>query len=300
MSFFRAFRVAALLVATLPSFGQSVSTPVESSAAVSALNGKLSISFGDMDGGDGRNLTGSLTFPVAERWGAQVDGLFTQVESVDFGGGAAHVFWRDPERALLGLTASAVTSDSVRSQDFGVEAEYYWKILAVGVHGGIASIKYDTPAPFIETDRSDGFITASATVYPVKNLSVRVYASRRFALNHYGAEAEFQIPERNLAITADVVRGRFGYDHALLGIRYYFGGKKTLRDRHRQDDQRNLARETLYGVGSYGAQYNSRGRDYLRAIAAANPGAANGGNDDFSDYGYSDFIFAFQFVPTGP
>jgi hypothetical protein len=300
MSSFRASLrviVIPLLVLALPSFGQSNAVPVESSAAVSALNGKLGVSFGDMDGGDGRNATGSLTFPMTHRLGAQVDGLYTQVESVDFGGGAAHVFWRDPERALIGLTASAVTSDFVRSQDFGVEAEYYWKIVTFGVHGGVASIKYDTPAPFIDTDRSDGFITASATVYPVKNLSVRAYASRRFAQSHYGAEAEFQVPGKNLAITADVVRGRFGYDHALVGLRYYFGGKKTLRDRHRHDDPRNLATDTLYGVGNYGAQFNSKAREYLRALAAANPGLANGGDYSSGEYGYADFIVAFQFLP---
>ena len=245
-----------------------------------------------MDGGDGRNLTGSLTIPVSDRFGAQADGLYTQVESVDFGGGAAHFFWRNPNRGLVGVTASAVTSDFVRSQDFGVETEYYRNAFTFGVHGGIASIKYDTSAPFIKTDRSDGFITASATVYPAKNLSIRAYASRRFEQSLYGAEAEFQIPGKNLAVTADLVQGRYGYGHALFGLCYYFGGKKTLRDRHRHDAPRNLAKDTLYAIGSYGAQYNSKGREYLRALAAANPGSVNG---SFDDYGYNDYIFAFQF-----
>ncbi|MGC4074386.1 MAG: hypothetical protein QM760_18120 [Nibricoccus sp.] len=295
MSFFStSIRAIPFFALTLPSFGQSNAIPVESSAAVSALNGKLGVSYGDMDGGDGHNLAGSLTFPVAHNWGAQVDGLYTQVEKVDFGGGAAHVFWRNPDRALIGLTASAITSDFVQSQDFGVEAEYYWKIVTFGVHSGVGFIKYDTSAPFIETDRSDGFVTASATVYPVENLSVRAHASVRFEQNSYGAEVEFQIPKRNLAITADLVRGDSGYDHALFGLRYYFGGKKTLRNRHRHDDPRNLAGDTLYAVGNYGAQYNAKAREYLQALTAANPGLA-ASSPDFSDYGYSDYIVGFQF-----
>lgn len=308
MSFFNSasLRIIPFFALTLTSFGEPAEViPVEPSAAVSGLNGKLGISFGDMDDGDGHNLTGSLTFPTTRRWGAQIDGLYTQVESIDFGGGAAHFFWRDPNRALLGLTASAVTSDFVRSQDFGVEAEYYWNAFTFGVHGGVASIKYDTYAPFIDTDRSDGFITASASAYPLKNLSVRAYASQRFAQSYYGVEAEFQIPRRNLALTADLVRGNSGYDHALFGLRYYFGGKKTLRERHRHDDPRNLASDTLYGVGNYGAEYNARAREYLQALAAANPAAVLRGYDGFGEYGYSDYIFAFQFssaavLPRGP
>ena len=57
--------------------------------------------------------------------------------------------------------------------------------------------------------------------------------------------------------------GRYDYHHWLFGIRYYFGGHKSLRDRQRQDDPPVLTRQILYDLGAYGAEFNSKLNNYV-------------------------------------
>jgi hypothetical protein len=170
------------------------------------------------------------------------------------------------------------------------KAEYYLNVLTFEAHAGLAALKHEIAAPFIDTDRRDGFASGAVTFYPVENLALRVQAQRRFEQTYGSGEFGWLVPRLRLAFTAEVMRGADGYDHALFGARYYFGGgKKSLRARHREDDPQNRATDTFHGIGNYGARYNQRAREYL-----ATQGVAGG----FSDYG--DFILGFQFLNTQP
>ena len=99
---------------------------------------------------------------------------------------------------------------------------------------------------------------------------MRVSCLTAFKENMVKAELEYQTPLRGLALTGEVARGDHGYDHWLLGVRYYFGAKKSLMDRHRQDDPPGFMQQLLHGLGLYGAEYNRNRNDYW----VAHPGAA--------------------------
>lgn len=84
--------------------------------AVSSLNGKLSLSGGgtqpgydvsgffpfDDDFEGGFKAKGSVTVPIAYRYGFQADGVLGTVQDEFYGHGGAHLFWRDPSFGLLG------------------------------------------------------------------------------------------------------------------------------------------------------------------------------------------------------
>ena len=84
-------------------------------------------------------------------------------------------------------------------------------------------------------------------------------------------QAEYQTPIRGLALTAEVATGANGYDQWLLGVRFYFGGNKSLMDRQRRDDPPSLMPQVLHGLGVYGAEFNRKGSAYL----SAHPGSGN-------------------------
>ena len=88
------------------------------------------------------------------------------------------------------------------------------------------------------------------------------------------AELEYQTPIRGLALTAEAAKGDHGYDHLLFGVRYYFGSKKSLRDRQRQDDPPGFMQQVLQGLGLYGRNTTRRAtricghRGILAALAS--------------------------------
>jgi hypothetical protein len=148
--------------------------------------------------------------------------------------------------------------------------------LTIGFFAGVGSIKYADAVPFIDTNPTRFVGRISADWYPLDDLRLGASYTAAFDNNLGKAEAEYQTPWRGLALTAEVALGDHGYDHWLLGVRYYFGGKKSLRERHRQDDPQNLMPHILHGLGLYGAEYSQRGEAY----AAAHPelGMWKGGN----------------------
>lgn len=197
--------------------------------AVSGPNGKLSLQGGAVDG-DGTGLVvGSGSLPLGRSFGAQLDGAAGAVDGDFYGAVGGHIFWRDPEAALVGLTASHATLDDTDMQRYGAEAELYLPQVTFGVRAG-----YQTG------DVDNGFFgNGDVSWYVTDDLRLSIgggYAS------HEGfgrAGVEFQpgiaaLP--GLAFFADGEVGENGYDRVLAGFRYYFGDTKSLKLRHRQDD----------------------------------------------------------------
>ena len=81
--------------------------------AVSTLNGKLS-------------TEGSV----------QINGTAGTAFNAVFGGGTAHLFWRDPAIGLFGPFASVQAGSGVRAGWYGAEAELYAGIFTFGAWGG--------------------------------------------------------------------------------------------------------------------------------------------------------------------
>ena len=89
-----------------------------------------------------------------------------------------------------------------------------------------------------------------------------------------------------LSCFAELAAGDHGYDHALFGITCYFGGNKSLIQRHREDDPPNLLRRALYTIGTYGAQFNHDAERYVTAHAGSVSGSPPPSWTDYS-YGFS-------------
>lgn len=253
--------------------------------AVSELNGKLDASYGNFNSSDGLTIEGSASVPVAEVLGFQFDALYADIEDVEFSGLGAHFFWRDNQIGLLGLSAGAVFGERVDSYELSVEGEYYMDWLTLGAKTGFAAIEYDQAVPFIETDESGAFGLVYATLYPLDDLSVTIGVEQRFDNSSVRLDAEYELPVDGLSLFARTMVADNGYDHVLFGLRYYFGGEKTLKQRHRHDDPRSVVQDIFIGLGVYGAEYNKRGKEYIRAT---------GGNERLDNFGSSSENFIYD------
>jgi hypothetical protein len=138
--------------------------------AVSGVNGKVGYLGGNLDGDFGNNVFGSFSLPVATNFGLQGDALYTHVSDVDFTGAGGHLFWRDWDRGLVGVTGGFVHGDLVDSTAGGVEGEYYLGRLTFMAGLGAAHIGYDTPVPFIDTSVTDFYATAGLRYYLLDDL----------------------------------------------------------------------------------------------------------------------------------
>ncbi len=239
--------------------------------AVEEVNGKIGYAGGSMDSSEGHNFDGSITLPVSHQFGFQSDAIYSRIGSLDFYGGAGHLFWRNPDFGLLGFTGGYLARQGVDTFQVGAEGQYYRDRFTFGFFAGVGSIKYASAAPFIDTNPTRFIGRISADWYALDNLRLGASYTTAFHANLVKGEAEYQTPIRGLALTAEVATGDHGYDHWLLGVRYYFGGNKSLRDRHRRDDPPNLMPQILHGLGLYGAEFRDKGLSFL----AANPGAGS-------------------------
>jgi hypothetical protein len=241
----------------------AVGSVLQAGDAVSGLNGKASASYGDFDSHEGASYQGSFSFPLAAHWGAQFDGLYNRIDGVDFGGAGGHFFWRDSDLALVGLSVSAVDAAHSTNYQAGFETEYYLPWLTIGAFAGVGGIHYDVTVPFIDTERRDFAGVFYLGFYPLPDLLIRP----KLALAHenlsYGVEIEYALPRHNLSLIAETLNAAHDFQQYQIGLRYYFGGKKTLKARHREDDPVSGVADTLNALGTYGAEYNQRMKRYL-------------------------------------
>jgi hypothetical protein len=245
--------------------------------AVSQFNANLSYEGGDMNSANGNNVNGSLTVPVGHSFGFQADGLYSRISDLDFYGGAGHFFWRDPDIGLVGLAGGYLYRRGVDTFQIGTEGQYYIGPVTLGFFGGAGSINYYNSAPFIDTNPTRFVGRLSADYYPLRDLRLGASYTTAFRESLFQADVEYQTPVTGLALTGGIGYGDYGYHQWLVGLRYYFGAKKSLRDRHRQDDAPGLPQQILQALGLYGAEYNRKGNEY----AASHPGSGGGGLGNF-------------------
>jgi len=104
--------------------------------AVDGFNGKIAGFGGGADhikGLYGGN--GSLSMPLAQQWGAQIDGGIGSLDGSGWSHGAGHVFWRDPSIGLVGAYGSythwngigvlTIPRIGVNVSRFAAEGEHY-------------------------------------------------------------------------------------------------------------------------------------------------------------------------------
>ncbi len=198
--------------------------------AVSTANGKVDLFGGRIDGNDSGNISGSYSFPLSPYFGAQIDGLYGKLEHEKLFGGGGHLFWRNSEYALIGLTASYAVWDKTDLWRIGVEGEIYWnQITLAGLAGNQSGDLGD-----------DGYGNADLRYYLAEDNLMLLAGIGYFDDDSFlFSDLEYLTGLGGLSLFAMAAIGSDDYDYALGGIRYYFGPGKSLMRRHREDDPFN-------------------------------------------------------------
>lgn len=271
--------------------------------AVSGLNFKIGIAGGLQDGGTYWDAsatdrdetptivgTASVTTPILHSFGFQLDGLLGYINRDDdvsatsssssddevdgefvYGVGG-HLFWRDPMKGLVGVTASYLeyegdqdAYDRFSSPDqklyapalsisrVGVEAELYLEQFTIAAGAGYqyVDIKDDyTFGPNSDFEEDGLYGQLDISWYATDNLALSIGAAtdpNQDILGTAGVEWAPAIESFNgLSLFADGAVGDDEYASASLGVRFYFGEGDTLKKRHRFDDPvDNLVASTL-------------------------------------------------------
>jgi hypothetical protein len=233
------------------SFGTAVSAaelgalaPADDLPAVSGINGKISGfgGFEDYDfGPDGGifGVDGSLSIPLSQMFGFQVDGMLASLDGDFVGGAGGHLFWRDPSAGLLGLYGSWVTRDGsgVDTWRLGVEGAFYNG--PVTIEGIVGFEGADVPA-IVLIDDENLFAYADLAYYATPDLRFSVGYRRLNDLDMAALGAEWQLPTDFIGGTSLFAEGRIGeddYASVWAGLRVYLSAEnKTLIRRHREDD----------------------------------------------------------------
>jgi hypothetical protein len=229
-------------------------------------------------------VQGSVSIPLGQSFGFQIDGLAASRRNAFLGGAGAHLFWRDPSKGLFGLYGSAIRNNSfggLTNYKAGIEAEaYFGRFTLSGVAGweggNSKTLLVGQTAAFnvFDTFGTNGriFDKVDLSWYPTDNWKLSVghrYVGGQHAAA-LGTEVLFGLGGGTAA--AVFVEGRIGErdNRAIIGgLTLYFGQKdKTLIRRHREDDPANRLFDDLVSSGN---RSGKRGR-YLQNVGnGANP-----------------------------
>lgn len=219
------FLVVSLLVAAL---ALPAGVAFAQGAAVSAVNGKVEVLGGNVDGDSSEALLGSISIPLGDAFGIQFDGAYGEIDDDTLKGVGVHLFTRDPENYLAGINVVHVELDDIELRKYALEAEYYAGAFTVAGLLGLQEGDVD----------SAGFATLDLRWYPLGDLMLEVGVGSADSEEKLHVGGEYQAVA-GLSFFADLATGEDNYDHVLVGAKYYFGQDKQLIERHRQDDPEN-------------------------------------------------------------
>jgi hypothetical protein len=227
----------------------------QSLPAVDGINGKIAGFGGGADHTKGfYGGTGSLSVPLAQQWGAQIDGGVGSLDSSGWSRGAGHLFWRDPSIGLLGAYGSyfhwngigtlTIPRIGVNVSRFAAEGEYYWSRWTVRGLAGYETVHLNVPnvanLPGLLSIPNRFFDWVSASYYVTDNFELSIGHLYTFGRHGLTLGSEYGVAlggGRMASLFAKALLAEGGNNAVLGGVRFYFGQRdKTLIDRHRQDD----------------------------------------------------------------
>jgi hypothetical protein len=225
---------------------------------------------------------GSLSLPLGNQYGVQIDGTLGSFDGSFFGNVGGHLFWRNPSQGLLGVYVNHTHWDQfggVHVTQFAGEGEYYWQRWTLQAIAGVefgnsGSVVSGTPATGLITDSIDVktrfFDKINLAYYLTDNWKAFVghrYLGGKHAL---ALGSEYALPLSGGKMASAFVEGRIGENdfHGVWGgLRFYFGQKdKPLIARHRQDDPINWDPDTLFSLTN----------SFNRSVASPTPTCPNG------------------------
>lgn len=202
--------------------------------AVSDVNGKVEIigGYSENDAVSGDALLGglgSLSFPLGCDFGLQLDaGIIDELNQTTYGG-AAHLFTRDPDSYLLGVTGGYFNSGDADIWAVGPEAELYAGPVSIEAWAGYVDLDSD----------GDIFAIVDAAIYPTEDLRLSVGATIIGDQEFLRAGMEYQFAGP-ISASLGAKIGEDDYFAVSAGLSFYFGGSdKSLIRRHREDDPHN-------------------------------------------------------------
>ena len=201
--------------------------------AVSALNGKVSVQGGDVNGTNARSIDGVLSAPLGQSFGAQLDLSSGHFLNDSYRGYGGHLFWRDPSVGLVGVTSAHQRLGNVSTRRNGLEGEAYVGRFTLGMRAGQQTSE----------SKTGGFVGAGMRWYPSDNLAVNLGMDDAPGLRTVGAGLEWQPTSFGLPGLSVFLRGNAANNDnhsATVGVRYYFGAPKSLMQRHRTDDPESI------------------------------------------------------------
>lgn len=212
--------------------------------SVSQVNGKAEGVVASIDGDSAFMALGSASVPIHPQLGGQVDTAFGKLDSENLFGVGLHLFTRDPQFYLLGAVISYTENNDSDMYRYGVEGEYYYGPYTVSAVFGQQNGDVD----------SNGFGAVDFNWYPNDEFMVQAgvsFADSDDRKGHIGGEF---LVRPNIAAFADIGFGVEDYEHAIGGIRYYFGNDKSLQQKHREDDPaNNLLTGAIQALNSFRA-----------------------------------------------
>lgn len=219
--------------------------------AVSGVNGKVEVSGGasSQPAAGAFGIGGSVAAPLGDAFGIQGD-LSIQSYGSLTGAGAIHLFTRDPDSYLLGVTGGFVRSNNATLTAVGPEAELYLDRFSIEAWAGVANLDY---AAVSAVDKSGVFALADLAYYATDDLRLSIGGSSVLGYEALSLGAEYQVTsfETPFSVTADAKFGEDGAISAMAGLKFYFGGpEKSLIDRHREDDPKDRGLDLFAAAGS--------------------------------------------------
>jgi hypothetical protein len=223
-----------------------------STAAVSAINGKVEFGGGFADdsdhSSDGVFYGGaSLSVPLGNMFGLQADLAAKNMFNDTAVGGNVHLFTRDPNSYLLGVIAGYGDAGKANGAWAGGEAEFY-----------LGNVSIEASAGYLNVDPSNGhskdkaFAFGDVAFYPVENFRLALGASSVAGFESGHATAEYLLDAMPVSFKVKGEVGENKFAAVTAGVSFYFGGDsstKSLMRRHREDDPRNKVLD-IFGAGA--------------------------------------------------
>ena len=172
-----------------------------------------------------------MSFPIGEIFGAQLDGRGGKIDGDTILGAGGSLFWRDPDKGLIGLTGSYDHRDDHDPDSMtrvGAEVELYLdRFTAIGRGGYQSGDVEDGPYGRVDLRwyATDDFMLSAGGEVAIDEYVGRLRVEFRPAVN--------ALPGLSLFAEGEV--GEDNWTRVIAGVRFYFGNDKSLIRRHRED-----------------------------------------------------------------